>query len=75
MGDTDEELVRKLHLEINGLARPRRARAALDVSGERYSAVAVLIRCSNNCTECAACSATPVFFKHLQAFTVLPGEL
>ena len=48
MGDTDEELVRKLHLEINGLARPRRARAALEVSGKRSSAeVAVLIHCNH----------------------------
>lgn len=44
MGDTDEELVRKLHLEINGLARPRRARAALEVSGECFSADAAADR-------------------------------
>jgi hypothetical protein len=37
MADTDEELVRKIHLEINGLTRPRRARAALEVSGTEHS--------------------------------------
>lgn len=33
MADTDEELVRKLHLEINGLSRPRRARVVHEVPG------------------------------------------
>ena len=53
--------MRKLHLEINGLARPRRARAALEGSGERSSAIAVLIRCVAIVSECAARSALPVF--------------
>ncbi len=46
MADTDEELVRKIHLEINGLTRPRRARAALEVSGTEHSHTGSLLVCS-----------------------------
>jgi hypothetical protein len=46
MADTDEELVRKIHLEINGLTRPRRARAALEVSGTEHSHTSSLRVCS-----------------------------